>query len=191
MSDADAFDQEGPVAYPGHDASFDRFFRHHKDLLLRYLVARTRTVFDADEVLMNAAIRMYRKWPYIEASPNPLGLARKIVHDQLLDHFRRQARTAGREILADDVQPYVTDGGTVDELLRQRGYDELDAAMAELERTAPVQARCIRLRYLEELETHEIAERTGSTPGAVRTNLSKGRQHLRRLLRPARKEGDQ
>ncbi|MFE5197916.1 RNA polymerase sigma factor [Streptomyces sp. NPDC056601] len=190
MSEADAYDQEGPVAQPTHDASFDRFFRQHKDNLLRYLVARTRNLFDADEILMTAAIRIYQRWAYIEASADPLGLVRKIVHDYWVDHYRHQARHAGREILAGDLQPFISDGGTVDELLKLRGYEELDEAMATLERTAPTQARCIRLHYLEDLPPTEIAKRTGSTPSAVRTNLSKGRQHLRRLLRPTRKEGD-
>ncbi|MET9497412.1 sigma-70 family RNA polymerase sigma factor [Streptomyces sp. NPDC006552] len=190
MSDADAF-EEGHVSYPGHDASFDRFFRENKDTLLRYLVAQTRTVYDADEILMRAALRVYQRWAYIEASGNAMGLVRTIVYGFLVDHYRQQARAAGREILADDVQPYITDGGSVDELLKQRGYDELYDAMATLERTAPVQARCIRMYYLEGLTIADIAQRTGSTAAAVRANLHKGRRHLQRLLRPTRKEGDQ
>ncbi|WP_326708045.1 RNA polymerase sigma factor [Streptomyces sp. NBC_01474] len=190
MNDADAFDQEGPVAQPAHDAAFDRFFRQHKQDLLRYLVSRARTVYDADEVLITAALRVYKRWPYIEASANPLGLVHKIVHDCWIDHYRSQARRAGREVLADDLQPYVSDGGTVDELLKLRGYEQLDEAMSTLERTAPTQERCIRLHYLEDLPPVEIAERIGSTPAAVRTNLSKGRQNLRRLLQPTMKEGD-
>ncbi|RVU29013.1 RNA polymerase sigma factor [Streptomyces antnestii] len=190
MSDADASDQENPVAQSAHDAAFDEFFRQNKDYLLRYLVVRTRTVFDADEILMDAAIRVYERWPYIEASRNRLGLVRKIVHGFWVDHYRRQARRAGREILADDIQTLVSDGGTIDELLKLRGYEELHRAMATLERTAPTQARCVRLHYFEGLASAEIAEQTGSTAAAVRTNLSKGRVHLRRLLRPTRNEGE-
>ncbi|MER7982654.1 RNA polymerase sigma factor [Streptomyces sp. NPDC095817] len=189
MSD-DAFDPEGPVAQPAHDDAFDRFFRKHMESLMRPLIARTRTVYDADEILMTAALKAYQRWPYIDASTDPIGLVRKIVRDCRIDHYRSQARRAGREFLTDDLPSYLPDGGTVDELLELRGYDQLDEAMATLARTAPVQAACIRLHYLEGLTTTEIAERTGSTPAAVRANLSKGRHHLRSLLDPATEEGD-
>ncbi|MFF0143080.1 RNA polymerase sigma factor [Streptomyces sp. NPDC005227] len=189
MSD-DVFDPEGPVAQPAHDAAFDRFFRKHKDGLLRSLISRTRTVYDADEILMTAALKVYRRWPYIDASADPIGLVRKIIRDCRIDHYRSQSRQAGRELLTDDLPTYLADGGTVDELLQLRGYDQLDEAMDALARTAPTQAACIRLHYLDGLTPTEIADRTGSTPTAVRSNLSKGRQHLRSLLCPTKEEGD-
>ncbi|MET8289889.1 sigma-70 family RNA polymerase sigma factor [Streptomyces sp. NPDC005132] len=189
MSD-DAFDPEGPVAQPAHDDAFDRFFRKHKESLLRSLISRTRTVYDADEILMTAALRVYQRWPYIEASSAPIGLVRKIIRDCCIDHYRSQARQAGRELLTDDLPTYLADGGTVDELLQQRGNDQLEEAIAALARTAPTQAACIQLHYYDGLTTTEIANLTGSTPAAVRTNLSKGRHQLRSLLSSITEEGD-
>ncbi|MFB8000451.1 hypothetical protein ACFC4G_47920 [Streptomyces sp. NPDC056002] len=57
--------------------------------LLRYLVARIRNLFDADE--MTADILIYQKRAYIEASAVPLGLVRKNVHAYWVDRYRPQA----------------------------------------------------------------------------------------------------
>lgn len=44
-------------------------------------------------------------------------------------------------------------------MLLLRGHDRLDRALAELEQRAPLQANCVRLRYLAELDFTESAER--------------------------------
>ncbi|MGW5284477.1 RNA polymerase sigma factor [Streptomyces collinus] len=191
MSDADPFDQEGYVARPADDGQFARFFRRHKDEFLRYLVSKTRTLADADEVLMDAAVRMYQRWEYIENHESPIAIAWQIVRSKQVDHYRMQVRRAGKELLTDDVPAFASHGGSVDELLALRGYERLDKALSALETAAPTQALCIRLRYLEELTTAEIAKRTDRTENAVRANICKGLRRLHTLMElPDTEEGD-
>ncbi|MER6443321.1 sigma factor [Streptomyces sp. NPDC001185] len=74
------------------------FFGCYKVEILRIADARTRNPHDADEVLMEAAVAMYRKWPRLLAHPNPIALAQRILEAAIVDFYRRRARTAGREV---------------------------------------------------------------------------------------------
>lgn len=61
--------------------------------------------------------------------------------------------------------------------------------LSALETAAPAQARCMRLRYLEELTTAEVAERTDRTENAVRVNICKGLRRLHALMELPDTEG--
>ncbi|MFH8562036.1 hypothetical protein [Streptomyces sp. NPDC017988] len=58
-------EQDFPPAQPAQDEDFVRFFAQHKDECLRTAISWTRCLEDADEILMNAAVNMCRKWPRI------------------------------------------------------------------------------------------------------------------------------
>ena len=166
---------------------FEVFFARHKSEFLRVAGARLRDPHDADEALMEAALTMYRKWPRILAHANPIALAHRILDSAIIDFYRRRARTSDREITHG--QFAYADVPTADDLLFLRGHDRLDRALADLEQRAPLQASCVRLRYLAELDFDEIAARMGITPGAARTNVHLGlKKHLMGL--PDTGEGD-
>ncbi|MGX4694688.1 RNA polymerase sigma factor [Streptomyces sp. JNUCC 63] len=55
-------------------------------------------------------------------------------------------------------------------------------ALAELEQRAPVQASCVRLRYLAELDFADIAARLDITPGATKAKVHLGLKNLNRLI---------
>jgi RNA polymerase sigma-70 factor (ECF subfamily) len=159
---------------------FEAFFARHMSEFLRVAGSRTRDRHDADEVLMEAALLMYRKWPRILAHPNPIALAYRILENAIADFYRRKARTAGREVSYGEFS--YADLPTADDLLGLRGHDLLDRALAELENQAPLQAQCVRLRYLAELDFTEIAARLDITANAAKTNVHLGLKKLTRLI---------
>ncbi|MEV0981999.1 sigma-70 family RNA polymerase sigma factor [Streptomyces sp. NPDC049915] len=161
-------------------ADFEAFFSRHKSEFLRAAGARTRNPHDAEEVLMDAALVMYRKWERILAHPNPIALAHRILDNAIVDFYRRRARTADREVSYGEVS--YADVPTADDLLQLRGHDSLDRALAELEQRAPLQANCVRLRYFTELDFAEIATRLDITPGAAKANVHLGLKNLTRLI---------
>ncbi|MFC5855897.1 hypothetical protein ACFPZI_30220 [Streptomyces chlorus] len=112
-----------------------------------------RDPHDADEALMDAAVVMYRKWPRILAHANPIALAHRILDNAITDFYRRRARTAGREVSHAELS--YADMPTADDLMLLRGHDRLDRALADLDQRAPLQANCVRLRYLTELDFTE------------------------------------
>ncbi len=89
------------------------------------------------------------------------------------------------------VQQYYTDlpaGGLAlasdapapDSRLEQQEEDE--QVMRLIDRLPCLQQTILRMTHLEGLETAEIAALTGSTPEAVRMNLSRARKRIRELL---------
>lgn len=60
--------------------------------------------------------------------------------------------------------------------------ETMRTALEEVDKLPAVQSRTISLRYVEELEIQAIAERMGSTPSTVRSNLSRGLATLRARL---------
>ncbi|MFG3552705.1 RNA polymerase sigma factor [Streptomyces sp. NPDC047725] len=188
MTNADEQDH-GLIEPAGLPTDFEAFFARHKSEFLRIAGARLRDPHDADEALMEAAVVMYRKWPRILAHANPIALAHYILDSAITDFYRRRARTAGREITY--AQLAYADVPTTDDLLLLRGHDRLDRALAELEQRAPVQATCVRLRYLAELDFDQIALRMGITPGAARANVHLALKKLSHLMGlPDTGEGD-
>lgn len=159
---------------------FEAFFERHKGEFLRIAGARTRNPHDADEVLMDAAVVMYRKWPRVLAHPNPIALAQRILEAAIVDFYRRRARTAGREVSYGELS--YAEVPTADDLLQLRGHDRLDRALADLEQRAPAQASCVRLRYLAELDFAAIAARLDITTNAARANVHLGLKSLHRLI---------
>ncbi|MFF9490239.1 RNA polymerase sigma factor [Streptomyces sp. NPDC014676] len=166
-----------PVDLPN---DFEVFFARYKGDFLRITGSRLRDPHDADEALMDAAVVMYRKWPRILAHANPIALAHRILDNAITDFYRRRARTAGREVSHSEFS--YADVPTADDLMLLRGHDRLDRALADLDQRAPLQANCVRLRYLTELDFTEIATRLGITPSAAKTNVHLGLKKLHHLM---------
>jgi RNA polymerase sigma factor (sigma-70 family) len=154
---------------------FEAFFAAHKSTFLRTAGSRLRDPHDADEALMEAAVAMYRKWERILAHANPMALANRILSDAITDFYRRRARIADRERSC-------ATPPTSSYLMELRSHDQLDRAMDELEKTAPIQASCVRLRYLVGLEYEDVAHRLGITPGAAKSNVHYGIKKLYALM---------
>lgn len=183
----DSSEQEHDVAQPAESTElpleFEAFFVMHKDAFLRIAAGRLRNLHDADEALMDAGIQMYRKWPRIKAHPKPIALAYTILSAAITDFYRRRARHADREVpVPGPAYTTYADKPTVDDLLMLRGYDPLDRALASLEESAPLQARCVELRYLADKDIDEIAAYLNITKGAVKSNIHLGRKKLHALM---------
>ncbi|WP_405933634.1 RNA polymerase sigma factor [Streptomyces sp. NBC_00827] len=179
MTDPDEHDS-GLIEPADLPTDFEAFFARHKSEFLRIAGARLRDAHDADEALMEAAVVMYRKWPRVLAHANPIALAHRILETSIIDFYRRRARTADREVTCGELT--YADVPTADDLLLLRGHDHLDRALAELDQRAPLQANCVRLRYLAELDFDEIATRLDITRGAAKTNVHLGLKKLNQLI---------
>ena len=176
---------------PAHqiDAEFAVFLAQHKDVFMRQAINHLQNLHDADEALMDAALTIYRKWSMIRAHPKPLALARTIVKAKCIDFYRSRARRTGQEALG--YESGYPAAPTADDLLTLRGYDALEHALSHLEKRAPKQAECVRLRYLEGYEFEEISEELDISKGAVKSNISLGLKNLNALMNlPKTGKGD-
>jgi RNA polymerase sigma-70 factor (ECF subfamily) len=71
------------------------------------------------------------------------------------------------------------------DLMRGERMDEL---LALIETLPDLQQAILRMKHIEGMEVEEIARLTGSTPVAVRTNLSRARKKVREQFLMRNKE---
>jgi RNA polymerase sigma-70 factor (ECF subfamily) len=160
----------------------------------RQLGSRLRQKVEAEDVLQETSMDAVRRVAeFADLEREPFGWLCQIAEHRLIDahrkFFQSQKRAGDREVSIDEQRNDA--GGKFADLLvasmttpsaafsRNHKEFRLQAAMAELpEETRDV----LRLRYVEGLQTKEIAERIGKSDGAVRVLLTRSVQKLQELL---------
>jgi RNA polymerase sigma-70 factor (ECF subfamily) len=155
--------------------------------LRRFLVARTGSEADADDLLSELWIRA-------NATPtgpiaNPEGYLFRMANNIVLDRLREARRRARREQASVDDRQVVGAGEAIDLVdpaplaeakLVQRG--EVDRLRAAIERLPEGARRVLRMHKLEELSHGEIAAQLGISKSAVEKHMAVAMTHLRRLM---------
>lgn len=156
---------------------FAELVRKEQEVLRRFLLAlcggcREEAEDLAQETLIKAWLSSER---YVERYKFSTWLC-KIAYHCYVDHLRRMPPTP---LLLDEGLPLPATEQT-DAAFR---YETLHKALSKL----PMKERTtLCLFYLEEQSIREIAIATGSNPLAVKKQLSRGREHLRKLLQDER-----
>ena len=153
--------------------TFRSFHDTHRVNFLKYVRSRGLSFHDAEDIVNDAFLTLYRRWSRFLASENREAFAFTFVKNALADHCRREDR-----------QPTAT--GTVDDERARQGQqrDDVDGLItvldlqSALDRLPERQAECMRLYALLDLSTQAIADYLDITPSTVTSNLHKARQHL-------------
>ncbi|MBQ0867349.1 RNA polymerase sigma factor [Streptomyces sp. RK75] len=157
--------------------SFEVFFEQHQREFLKRAHLRLRDRRDAEEAVITAGCKMHEKWDRILAHQNPMALVYKILNNTVTDYYRTISRNLKHErLLSQMTQP------TSEDVHALRNYERLDQALDQLERTAPTQAFCVRLRHLEGFTYPEIADRLDISEGCAKTSVCRGLKTLRSLM---------
>lgn len=125
---------------------------------------------DADDILQQTKMVMWRNFDQFEPGTNFLAWARKVAFNQILT-YRRQRK---RDHLPLSEETLEAIGHEVSRLSEQG--DERREALRECLRKLPgEQRKLVLLRYYEDLDIDHIAARVSSTAGAVYRALSRVR----------------
>ncbi len=142
-----------------------------------YVTAVIGDAHAADDVLQDIALVLLRKFPDYDPARPFVAWAMGIAKMQILAQRRDQARSAER-FSAQTVDALAT---TWEELLPQA--DERSRAMHRCLKQLMGRSRAMMmLRYREALSPAKIAERLGTTSGAVRTALTRLRTSLHECI---------
>ncbi|MDX1622787.1 MAG: RNA polymerase sigma factor [Gemmatimonadota bacterium] len=143
---------------------------------------------DADDVLQEALVKIYRNLDGLTSPTAFYSWARRIVVNTALDQIRSRERTVEFEEEATHGQEAMPGGFAPPD----RGVQEREF-FAHLERAIralpPRQREVVLLHDVEGLSTEEVAERCGCPRATVRSNLFYGREKLRRSLKRFRRPG--
>jgi len=148
---------------------FESEARRLRPVLLRAAVSITGNVEDAADVVQEAFLKLWfmRDWLVEYASVD--APARVIVRNLSLNVLRKRHPSHSDIDLLSDIPYEETD---------KELSDKLSLALESLPDT---EQAVLRMKHLEGMETDEIAGLIQSTPGAVRTALSRARRHIREL----------
>ncbi|ANZ36046.1 hypothetical protein BBK82_08165 [Lentzea guizhouensis] len=155
------------------DADFVEFHDRHRVTFLKYARLRGLSSYDAEDVVSEAFLAMYRSRHAWRASTRPEAFAFTVVHGKLVDYCRKRDRqprvvsaTMDDERTADEV------GGLIIRLDLERLLNQLPQQ----------QAACVALRAFAGCDTGEISQYLGIAASAVRSHLQAARRRLRTEL---------
>ncbi len=157
----------------------------HRTALLRFLVARTGSIFEAEDVVQEL-------WLKLGAAPSgPIGNGRaylyRMAQNIVLDRLRAGRRRVAREgawadseqgFGGDAPEPHV-DASAETDLIAREDAQRLANAITQL---PPGAARAFRLHKLDGLSHADTAAQLGISRKGVEKHMAVAMAHLRRLL---------
>jgi RNA polymerase sigma-70 factor (sigma-E family) len=150
--------------------TFEEFVANRLGALMRYAVVLAGDRSLAEDVVADALVRAYERWPRIVAADQPEAYVLRMVTNQYLSWRRRWSRT----VLRADVQPPC--GDEPDDATRHAERDALRQRLAAL---PPRQRAVLVLRYYCGMSDAEIADALGCSHGTVRGYASRALGALR------------
>lgn len=147
----------------------------------RYLHGRSGQTLQSTALVHEAYLRLVgRQDVHWKDRTHFYAVAARIIRGILVDHYRAQnagkrGGEAERVALDESVAAPPTASDPVDLL-------DLDAALNELEKLDPQQARIVELRYFAGLSIEETAQVTGVSPATVKRDWLVAKAWIRRRL---------
>ena len=160
---------------PGHDRTqeFMELLTQHDRALGVYVYSLVRDGADADDILQQTKLILWRCFAQFEPGTNFLAWARKTAFHQVLTH-RRQTKREHLPLSEETLEALHHEV----ERLGDMGDARRDALRACLAKLPAEHRQLVTLRYFEDLEIEQIADRIRSTVAAVYRALSRVRYAL-------------
>lgn len=160
------------------ETHFAWFYQEYASPLLDYLRAQTRTLEDAEDILVEVFLAARQNSQIAREIPRgQFAWLRQVAHNKMVDYYRRQSQARvlpleqARELIAEEnvFNPEHA-------LMQSESLEQLQDALKRL--PAP-QQELLRLRFAEGLRCPQIATRLGKREGAIRTMLLRTLKTLR------------
>ena len=126
---------------------------------------------DADDVVQDAMLRLWGMHSSLCMPVQPL--ARAVVRNMCIDWLRRHKHLPSTD--DEHSAATLTDTSPEDEAHRE----SIERMMAIVNQLPDLQQLILRLRHIDGMQMHEIAQLTGTSEVALRKALSRARQKVR------------
>ena len=152
--------------------SYIDFFSPFRPDLYKYCRRLTGDVWDAEDLVQDTMVRGFGVLNHVQSTiRNPRGYLIRIATNLWVDAMRRRTREAQALSLESDGRS----GGV--ETRPSRAVAR-DAAARLMQALAPQERAALVLKEVFDMSLDEIAELLGTSAGAVKTALHRGRSHL-------------
>jgi len=161
----------------------DALARNYRPRLLRFVMSSVRDEDLADTIVQDTLLKAYRNREGFrgDCSVNTwlTGIAVNLIRDYArTQKFKFWKKAHATAVDAGEMANHLHSGGASPEgsLLAREQARQVHEAMADL---SPNQRTVFSLRFLEEMELHEIAEITGMPVNTVKTHLHRAVKSVR------------
>lgn len=165
-------------------------FQHYAPPIFTFLRQQIASREDAEDILLDvftAALEQPQFHTLSEAAQK-MWLWR-VARNKLIDYYRRTNRRPATPIAEVEEELFIADTHTPEEaLLRQEEYRQLHATLQQL---PPLQQEVLRLRFVHNLRSAEVAAVIGKSDGAVRMLLARALNLLRSIYNTTSAQEDQ
>lgn len=168
-------------------ATAEELFHQHAPAIFAFLRQQTSSREDAEDILLEIFTAVLEqehlgKLPLNEHS----SLIWRITRNKLIDAYRRAKRRPAFSVNLMEDDHLFADAVHVPEqaILRLEEYAQLHAMLQAL---SPLQQKILRLRFVNEMRSPQIASLVGKSETAVRAIISRTLNKLRTLYREGEK----
>lgn len=165
-------------------APFGELIQRYEATLFRYVMRRSHaTKEDAEDIVQNSFIKMYRNINDFDSSLKFSSWAYRITHNELIDWYRKQ-KSRPQLIIGDkDEDIFSTIAGDINiekEAIQKETRKEIEKVIQDLD---PKYQEIIMLRFFEEKSYDEISDILEIPAGTVAIRLSRAKKILEDSLK--------
>lgn len=151
------------------EGDFHEFVTARSGDLLRLAQVLTADLYAAEDLVQTTLLKVWRAWPRIRATEEPVAYVRKVMVNTAARGWRRRWR--GEIPTADLPEPPGQDGPDP--------VAERDALVRAVRGLPPRQRAAVALRYFADLDDQAIADSLGCSVSTARSQISRGLATLR------------
>jgi RNA polymerase sigma-70 factor (ECF subfamily) len=145
------------------NSDFEAFYAGNVRRLTAVVYAATGDICEAEDAVHEAFARAWERWDDLSSEGDPVGWVRTVALRLSISNWRK-ARNRLRAYFRHGAPAHA----------RSPAPDRV-ALLDAMRRLSPAQRHAVVLYHLLDLPIETIARETGTTPGAVRTRLSRAR----------------
>ncbi len=166
---------------------FETFMRNYQNMVFSTAMRLLANQSEAEDVAQEVFLKAYGNFEKLDGNPSAGGWLKTVATNLSLNHLSRyrsrwsffsEMFSGGEE--EPNEPEFPADDNIEEELMQTERCAQVEQVLQEL---PPAQRVPIVLYHLEEFGYEEIAAKLGVSLGKVKTDISRGREVLRRKLR--------
>ncbi|MFA6511970.1 MAG: RNA polymerase sigma factor [Patescibacteria group bacterium] len=174
-------EQLAAEAQRGSQPALTALFKRYTERLLRYAISIVKSGDEAHDVVQEAFIKAYMNLKSFDTKRKFSSWIYRIVHNEAMNHIRRESRRPWISLDADTVLPLPASEkpDPLEEQMTAEEKQEMQDAIHSL----PVKYReVVELRYLQEFSYEEIADILTIPQATVGVRLSRAKSLLKKKI---------
>lgn len=172
-------DLEPDAENPQKMEAFIELLTRHDQALTAYVLTMVPSASDAQDILQETKIALWRSFESFETGTNFAAWARKTALNRILDYRRKKGRENERLWFSEECYERLAEDFEPDAEIREEQNLKLRKCIAKLQ--AP-HREILTLRYFRDSSIEDVAGRVGRTVDATYRVLSRIRLALRKCL---------